>query len=792
MSGSRRLATLSRQKVDSSTKKKEKDIPSVPGALQFLKANKQTLAPHSSADGDSVPSNLSSQTTKASHIPSIPAAAFLKYQEDSLVDPTMDLAIGFKYKTTDDKIVCVTGKLPPSKAYLTLHTSFLSQFATYLCDENKQWLANMKSKCEIKPNMPLEEILNRMNQYAVTAYQLKLSEQNLPRIQDQLDKEATELMEMNMRDTMDGPLVLSKDSSSHVELDDLELEMLSKQEEDAEMMKCLALSAAEDRLKKSVKLAPLDVKLGEDEPVFKLRSTKSISKFFKSPTSDANDTDIPQRYQQVPVPTPRRVHVSDLPGRYDAEEYNTARAAFMTHRVYDLKSDNSASKDFISRYFGIMPRSRNGLWQSPTYTGVVFHAPGEDLSLQTVFIPSYEDGVMSLMADSTVVARFRIFDIADLIPEHASSLKEDGTRDSALERLLASNTVPCFTANALRWMMDDGRTDSIINKLSIRACIGFDPFYTRSTHDGLTEAAILMDDKWTLKSKQRMAARVAKLCAPSPAATLFHMSLKGRWEKVQSEFDRSGYVLGVLAMYLSQEQTQACSSIAVEKLNVEASQRETAAALQRANDQTHRDLESAVSSVKTLKEAIRRQATAQVDLEDEVARWKGVLMTYIDKHECLNTNKSEAELMITSGYPRSNVRNVMQARAALKQEVISKYKDMGADEALEMASCEQMKLRDQIDQLTAERTALEDDLARVIHELELSREERTRLENDYLALEHSLCMSAAKTHQIAHSTKLEHKDGDQWQTDALDIDPLPAPCETAAAVDLNEFCSDEW
>nr|QNN26276.1 muNS [Reptilian orthoreovirus] len=793
MSGTRRLATLSRQKSD--TLQRKKDISSA--TTKSTSSRLPSLSVSSTTPSVLTPVNQSASAPSVpTHKPSIPAAAFLKYKEDSLVDPNMDLVIGFKYTTGDNKIVCVTGKLPPSKAYLQSHTSFLSQFASYLCDPNKQWIANMKAKCEIEPTMHLDEVLNRMNQYAVSAYNLKLSEANIAMIQTQLDREAAELMEMEMRDSHDGPLVLSSTADDVNDLDELELEisvMHRKQQEaeEADIKRCLALSAAEERVKHAPKLKPLDTSMPDEEPVFKLKSTTAprlqTPSDFKIAASFTH-----AQPGAVAKGTERQGNISELPGRDGGEDYNVARAAFLAHRVYDLQSTNPSAKDFMAKYLGIMPRCLNGKWQKPTYEGIVFHAPGENLAGQTVFETKIKDGVLYLYAGEAMVASFKVFDISTLVREHASSVKSDGTRDSKLERLLAMNSVPCFTADALRWMMEDCRTDSIINKLNIRPCVGFDPIYTRITNDGIQEAAILMDDRWNLKSKQRMAYRVALVAAPAPVVTLFRLHMSGKWKHVINEFNRGGYVVGALALYFKLSDEAEISSIHLETLNVQRQNERVQLRETLLESGTTKELEDARNRVTALQGAIRNQASALVDLEEEVEKCKRALVKYVDTHECLNTKKDEADLLAKVGFPSTRIAEVIRSRAVLKGTVLEKYKNMGADEAWGQAEIETSRLKSELGQAHEETMKLEALRDELVMQLSAKEEECLRLQNECTALEHNLCLSAVKTHKIAYSTKLEHQEGDLWHNDALDVDTLPAPLTDEQVTDWADCCSDDW
>nr|QNN26287.1 muNS [Reptilian orthoreovirus] len=792
MSGTRRLATLSRQKSDTPQRKKDNSTS----------ANKPILSKLPNLSSQPTIPNPSTSIVQSSgapptvvHKPSIPAAAFLKYKEDSLVDPKMDLLIGFRYTTGDNKVVCVTGKLPPSKAYLQSHTSFLSQFASYLCDPNKPWIANMKAKCEIEPTMHLDEVLNRMNQYAVSAYNLKLSEANINMIQTQLDREAAELLDMEMRDSHDGPLVLSSNVDNTDGMDDLELEMSmmhqkQQEAEEAAIKRCLALSAAEEREKHSSKLKPLDTAILDEEPVFKLKSA-TVSRL-QTPT----DFKLAASFKNAPPETKsnmdeRKGNISELPGRDGGEDYNVARAAFLAHRVYDLPSSNPSAKDFMAKYFGIMPKCSDGKWQKPTYEGIVFYAPGENLNAQTVFEVKIQDGVMRLYAGDAMVANFKVFDISTLVREHAASVKADGTRDSKLERLLAVNSVPCFTADALRWMMEDCRTDSIINKLNIRPCVGFDPIYTRITNDGVQEAAILMDDKWNLKSKQRMACRVAMNAAPAPVVTLFRLHLSGKWKHVISEFNRGGYVVGALALYFKLD-VEENTPIKVETTNVQQQMEKVRFQATLGDSGSSQELKDARTRITALQGAIRNQASALVDLEEEVEKCRHALVKYVDAHECLNTKREEADLLAKVGFPSTRIVEVIRGRSVLKGTVFEKYKNIGANEAWQQAEIETNRLKIELGEAREETVKLEALRDELVLQLSAREAECLRLQNECTALEHNLCLSAVKTHKIAYSTKLEHQDGDMWHTDALDVDTLPAPMNDVEVTDWAECCSDDW
>ncbi|AOM63687.1 muNS [Reptilian orthoreovirus] len=760
-----------------------------PHVVKPLSLKTDRLAEEEKNLGASAQGGASIETPNKQSQPVIPAAraaSFLKYQEHSLVRPEMDLRVSFRFATSEGKIVTVHGKLAPSRGYLADRSNFLSQFATHLSRPDRPWLSNMREKCEIRPDMQLDEMLNRMTQYAVSAYSTKLSEASIPDIQRQLDKEAAAFDSLLSEKLSSKPLVATKTDIDSDEEMEMAMTAIAEMEEE-EINRAVRLSAAEERRRKAPKLEPLTTTTQENAPIASSSTEPTVKPKMRRNPNLLTPADVSKPIE--PKPPRIAAQLAGAPGRYDDERYNVVRAAFLTHHVYDLKSDEPSARDYIPRYLGTMPKMKDGKWLRPTYDGLLLYTKTENLFLQTVFDADKTEDLLELKTDAGVVARFVLADVTTLAPEHTASLSRDGTRDSRLEKLLAQYPVPCITGDALRWLMDNGCTDSIVNKLSVRMCVGFDPFYTRATSDGVQEAAILMDDKWDLKSKQRMAKRVLSMSAPSCAVKIFRAVFAASWKLVQDEFQRPGYVTGSMHSYVDAQPTPAQATQKMVEISNVAEQLEKAARVTHISDNAQ--LSVAQDKIAKLEQALRSQALATVDLVDMARRVSSGLTDYLATHECINNTKAERDVLVSLNMPKEEIMATFTKRSEVKKRVTSKYQLEGKLEAEEAARDEMTRVCTELNDTQIELQAAKEGMSQLQSQMQATLDEVQRLKDECDGLKHSAIVASVNAHKIAHSTRVLQQDEPAWITPNLEVDQLPAPSEALNDADWGDIVEDE-
>nr|QHB46573.1 muNS protein [Mammalian orthoreovirus 1] len=209
------------------------------------------------------------------------------------------------------------------------------------------------------------------------------------------------------------------------------------------------------------------------------------------------------------IQTTHDVHLAPGVGNIDPEIYNEGRFMFMQHKP--LAADQSYFTLETADYFKIYPTydEHDGRMADQKQSGLILCTKDEVLAEQTIFkLDTPDDKTVHLLDrdDDHVVARFTKIFIEDVAPGHHAA-QRSGQR-SVLDDLYANTQVVSITSAALKWVVKHGVSDGIVNRKNVKICVGFDPLYTLSTHNGVSLCALLMDEKLSvLNSACRMTLR---------------------------------------------------------------------------------------------------------------------------------------------------------------------------------------------------------------------------------------------------------------------------------------------
>ncbi|AMU04176.1 mu NS [Mahlapitsi orthoreovirus] len=511
----------------------------------------------------------------------------------------------------------------------------------------------------------------------------------------------------------------------------------------------------------------------DDEQLKMLSETGELP--LNSPVEQPSDTSVEEQSVQVAIERSLedavlKSYTAQSPGRYPAEQYNQARGHFLTHTLHDMKGENPAAEDYIDKYYAIVPVNIKGQWQTSRDVGMLLYVPNERLDLQTVFLTEMTTSQLTLKADDVAVARYDLFDVTQLAPEHKQLVQAGRRGESAYNHLSARAMVIFVTPAAISWMMENDCTDSMLNGQHIRPCVGFDPFYTRLTYHGVVEAAILLDDKYTPLSKQRMVKRVLDYAPGNPARDIFLRFYRLNWRSFADQY--SPVVTGA-------QQNWGLSQL-VWKEDHDTLQ---------AQVESLRDQNS--SLVVQLAETSERcrpvPAPRKCNLKPKIDG-SNQLNVYLDEHKCINATKNEHNLLTALNVEPSKVVHLFDVRKRVHAEVTEKYRVMGTHEAYENIRNDTTVT----DQLNAQLRELADRCRALEEAIIQSDLDRQRLENDLdaterenIKLQHALAVSAKKLHQISHATQRAETEGERFETPHLIVDPLPPP-----TMNLNELADD--
>ncbi|BAQ19498.1 mu NS [Pycnonotidae orthoreovirus] len=386
-----------------------------------------------------------------------------------------------------------------------------------------------------------------------------------------------------------------------------------------------------------------------------------------------------------PVPSMTKIvegkqTLSNAPGRYEEEEYNVGRGKFLTHQVADLSLTTPGLADKIKEYWETVPTSTNGVWDKFSKTGLLIRAPNEDLVSQTTFNVTWTQNIMTLNAGSTVVASFDVHDVDKLAPEcHKMAQRQDAPNTSVYYNLTATKFgVVFFTPAAIRWMIDNKCSDSMVSPRHIRVCIGFDPLFSRWTKDGYAEAAMLMDDRLKSIGQQRMMLRVLTYSAGPHLTNLVANQLCGRYTEFVDQYspsvvDRFGIsnvprfdaaqppdVKALQSRIAELESKLASATDMIHSVPVPSGSPSNSKLLAKITELTRQNKEL------LLKQSdIQREKPSKLDV-------------YLSKHVCVNAKEFERELLLQCEVPAPVVNDLMERRAVDRMRFESRLGDEAA------------------------------------------------------------------------------------------------------------------
>nr|QSL67671.1 NS factory protein [Avian orthoreovirus] len=423
--------------------------------------------------------------------------------------------------------------------------------------------------------------------------------------------------------------------------------------------------------------------------------------------------------------------LSDAPGRYDEEEYNAGRGKFLTHQVHDLSLSTRGSDDKIKEYWETVPSVTDGLWDVYARTGLLIRAPGEDLSSQTTFTLTWTKNVLMLNADNVIVASFNVHDVDKLAPEHHQSVKKDATvGSSAYSRLLEKHGIVFFTAAALRWMIRNKYSDSMVSPRHIRVCVGFDPLVARWTKDGFHEAAVLMDDKLDTIGKQRMMMRVLRYTVDAPTSNFLSHFLVGRYADFKDQYSASSCDRFGLSKMHDVDRSPAPDVTALHaEIAALRAKLVTAAELSAPPPPAPSSPSSArlLAKISELTRLNKELLLKQSDLQKPPPQ---MLIPYLQKHVCVNAKDFDVSLLKECGVAQDVIVSVMEQRkvnrcrldtrleADVRQRIQPEFDELNRqitlkDHEIDELTNHAMEKQEEIDQLESRVKQLEGELREV-------------------------------------------------------------------------------
>ncbi|ACU68605.1 mu-class non-structural protein [Broome reovirus] len=590
------------------------------------------------------------------------------------------------YNLSDGGEVLIDDVLPISYGYLKNHQTVINSLASWLSDPNREWRKGQKDVCLIRKGMTLSEIINRIRRYVNSAYGIKMSDESMLAISDALNQEMLDYV-------------------VHSSASDVPIEETLTEEESISVAIERSLNSVEGRescpdVERSV---ILDASSGDVKVL--------VSSNFEGPSA----------------------------GRYNQEDYNESRGAFLGHVVHTLPEGHPPSIDFLARYLAIVPTSIAGEWRETNHIGELIYHPQDVFDCQTTFNTLVHNETLTLLAGDIKVAKYRLHDVTSILSGHA--VARAAKEQSEYDRLSAKAMVLFFTPRAVEWAMQSGLTDSVFNGLHVRVCIGFDPFYTRMTQNGVILAATLLDDKFNLKSKQRMVRRMIPSRGNMFADDCFRRYYKGNWMRCGDFYSQA---------FLVREADE--HGMAVLDVNYNHDERIT-------------NLKQRISELMTVEKPTPKPRSSVKNV---------LLQSYIEAHKCVNVTTEEQE-KLRRVLPDLEVFNAtLERRYAEYKRVVAKYESIGESRAqpttdglqssvmnlehsLSIYEHERMELKSMIDQM------------RMVNEMLESR--NNELEKEIVSYEHALAVNAKKLHQVASSSARPGVDGNYYTSGELLVDP---------------------
>ncbi|BCM29147.1 Viral factory protein [Corvid orthoreovirus] len=455
------------------------------------------------------------------------------------------------------------------------------------------------------------------------------------------------------------------------------------------------------------------------------------------------------------VPTPSKIMdgsqtLSTAPGRLDEEEYNAGRAKFLTHQVYDLTTSMPGLSSFIKEYYEVIPTSTDGAWDTSQRTGLLIRAPAEELESQTTFSMSWKNSVMMLTADEgTVVASFDVHDIDRIAPEHHKCAQSERTKGhSFFSKLTATkHGVVFFTAEALRWMIDHGCTDSVVSTRDIRVCIGFDPVVARWTRDGFVEAAMLMDDKLSSIGQQRMVKRVLAYMAPAPTVNLIHGMLVTKCKELRDQYRVSTHDRFGLDTVAQSTLSLHSSDAAKLKAEIQSLKDKLANVSQQTSLPASPSNSRLLAKISELQRLNKELLLRHTDLATPKP---SQLDAYLRKHVCVNCKDFELDLLRECGLDDRSATELMSQRANNRSRFETRLEGEVRDRMkpeLDKLHCELDAKDEEIDTLTSQVLDKQQELDEMEARLSQLEQELRETRNRALQLnaENARLSSATKT-----------------------------------------------
>lgn len=455
--------------------------------------------------------------------------------------------------------------------------------------------------------------------------------------------------------------------------------------------------------------------------------------------------------KDVVDPVSPDVTASRSPGRRDESEYNHARGKFLVHQVQDLMSSDPSAGTFLQEYWRTIPSSTRDGWRETSHTGVLMHVPLEPLAQQTLFATVVVDGIMTLRAGGVDVARFQLQDVTSLSRQHHYLKNDPATKQvSEYDKITSAHSVIFFTPAAIRWMIQNKCSDSMVSPQHIRVCVGFDPVFARWTRDGFAEAAMLMDDKLSSIGKQRMVNRVLSLTQHSPMSQFFFKSIQLRFRDYIDQ-----YAMATRDPYGPMPDLIDSSSIPADQSLLIDSLREEISVLKQKLDVAV-DSPAVPSSgnpkllelINTLKAQNRALLLKQTDV---AAAKPDRLVSYLHDHVCVNQISQEKSLLSKLNCPDDLIDSLFQKRIQNRQRFEARL----SKQASEAFSIERDGLNEQINDLNLQLAELSDSMA-ADQDTIMQLNDRITLLNDEMAqLKARNIQLNAENERMAKATKID-------------------------------------
>nr|BBE49410.1 nonstructural replication protein [Pteropine orthoreovirus] len=493
------------------------------------------------------------------------------------------------------------------------------------------------------------------------------------------------------------------------------------------------------------------IRLYMSDVMKKSLSPETIPELVAHISTPATVVDSPSSAQtqvsDVIVTGPVPITVSETPARYDEEEYNAARGKFLTHGVADLSTDTPGLSSFIREYWETVPTSTNGQWDSASKTGLLIRAPEDPLDSQTLFSLSWEKDLLLLSASGVTVASFDVRDVSVLASEH----QRNGDNSEYARLTSTKHSVVFFTPRAIRWMIDNDCSDSMVSPRHIRVCLGFDPVFARWTGDGVSECAMLMDDRLKSIGKQRMVKRCLGYLRDSPSLLLVGACLGGAADRFINQYspsavDRCGYSLAPLPHFTPapiEEIQRLNDEIQLLKAKLSAS-----AEMIKSTSQTVSTPSKLLSRISELTRQNKELLLRQSDFERSGS---AQLLSYLEAHVCVNAKPFECDLLAKVGLDSMDVTRIRTEREMNRVRF---------ERRLSSAAIAEMK--PEMDSLKAQLETQQSELEEVIDQCLFKDKTISDLESQVTSLKEELRVMSnravalnAENHRLSVTTKTD-------------------------------------